>query len=227
LGIGGNFSNIIAADQVIKHDIIVIGASAGGVEALQELVRVIPQNLPAAVFVVVHLAAWAPTLLPLLLSRKGALPAQSPNSDELIQPGRIYVAPPDHHMILEDGRVHLWRGPKENLHRPAINTLFRSAAVEHRQRVVGVILTGLLDDGSAGLWWIKRYGGVTVVQDPAEALYPDMVRSALEYVSVDYVVRLSGMGMLLLELASGTAGPISATSRLEPAAEPIWKPRKQ
>jgi two-component system chemotaxis response regulator CheB len=213
---------------VTPHDIVVIGASAGGIEALRQLLRGIPPDFPAAVLVVVHLRPRGPSSLPSILSHSGSLPAAFASADEPIEPGRIYVAPPDHHMIVEDWRVQLWRGPKENLHRPAINTLFRSAAVSHRARVVGVILSGFLDDGSAGLWWIKRYGGVTVVQDPSEATFPEMAQNAIEYVEIDHVVRLCQMGKLLSDLAAGNAcvAP-EASAGAEANTKSIWKPKEQ
>jgi two-component system chemotaxis response regulator CheB len=187
----------------MKHDIIVVGASAGGVDALTTLARSLPRDLPAAVLVVLHLAPWSRSELPRILDRSGPLPASSAQNDGLVEPGHIYVAPPDYHLLLEDGHTLLWRGPQENRHRPAVNTLFRSAAVSHGPRVTGVILTGALDDGSAGLWWIRRYGGATVVQDPDEAQVPDMPLSALEYVDSAQVARLSEMGALLTALARG------------------------
>jgi two-component system, chemotaxis family, protein-glutamate methylesterase/glutaminase len=196
--------------HVNRHDMIAVGASAGGVPALQRLVSALPADLAASVFVTLHTTPWHKSNLDSILTQAGPLRAVFPSLNEPIVPGRIYVAPPDHHMIVEDSRVQLWRGPKENRHRPSINTMLRSVAVEHRDRAVGVILSGCLDDGSAGLWWIKRYGGVTIVQDPLEAAYPDMVQSAMQYVNVDYVLRLSEIGALLAALAAGGDGPYSA-----------------
>lgn len=179
-----------------SHDIIVIGASAGGVEALRNLVRTLPRNIPAALFVVLHIPVDHPSLLPDILSRAGTLPALHPTDNTAITPGHIYVAPPDHHLIIEIGHVRIVRGPKENRHRPAVDPLFRSAARAYRQRVVGVILSGGLDDGTAGLLAIKRCGGISVVQSPQEALYPQMPQSALHNVQVDYcfpVEKISGL----------------------------------
>lgn len=189
----------------MAQDIIVIGASAGGVEALIELTRWVPTNLPASLFVVQHVASHIRSGLPDILSRSGSLPAAVPRDGEIFQRRRIYVAPADHHMLLEGNRIHLWRGPRENRHRPAINALFRSAAVGYKRRVAGVILSGLLDDGTTGLWWVKHYGGVTVVQDPREAAFPEMVCSAMEHVDVDYRVSVSRMGELFGRLADGPA----------------------
>lgn len=183
------------------HDIIVIGASAGGVEALTRLVPQLPVDLPAAIFVVVHFPAYGTSVLPGILSRQGPLPAIHAEHGAPIEPGRIYVAPPDHHIVLHPGRVHLGRGPRENGHRPAVDPLFRSAAAAYGPRVVGVVLSGTLDDGTAGLQAVKSRGGVAVVQDPADALFAGMPGSALENVSVDHVVPLSGLAGLLASLA--------------------------
>jgi two-component system chemotaxis response regulator CheB len=184
----------------MHHDIVVIGASAGGIDALRTLLSSLPADLPAAVFVVVHMPPEYRSLLPSVFSRSSPLPASYAGMDEHIQHGRIYLPLPDHHLLVEDGRTHNWRGPKENRHRPAINPLFRSAAVSYRNRVVGVVLTGTLDDGAAGLWWIASYGGVTIVQDPAEALFSDMPKNALETVDADHVVRIAEMAPLIERL---------------------------
>jgi two-component system, chemotaxis family, protein-glutamate methylesterase/glutaminase len=186
-----------------SRDIIVVGASTGGVPALQQFVGSLPRDFCASVFVTLHIPSWTKSMLPAILVRSGPLPASTPSQDEPIEPGHIYVAPPDHHLLLEPGRIHLWRGPKENNHRPAINPMFRSAAVAYGERVVGVVLTGSLDDGSAGLWWIKRYGGIAVVQDPLEAMAPSMPVSALQHVQVDYTVNISAMGSVLAKLVNG------------------------
>lgn len=184
------------------HDIIVVGASAGGVEALTTLVRDLPANLPAAVFIVLHIPAQSPSLLPSILSRASQLIAAHPEDGARIEHGRIYVAPPDHHLLLEEGRVRVVRGPKENRHRPAVDPLMRTAARAYGPRVVGVILTGSLDDGTAGLQAVKTRGGVAVAQDPDEALYPSMPRSAMENVAVDYCLPLAEIAPMLVRLAS-------------------------
>lgn len=186
-----------------RHDIIVIGASAGGVEALQRLVQDLPPDIAAAVFIVLHIPPWCPSELPFVLARCTPLLVSHPRNGEPIMPGHIYVAPPDQHMVVEEQQIVLWKGPKENLQRPAINTLFRSAAVAHGERVVGVVLTGALDDGATGLWWIKRYGGMAVVQDPDEAKSPEMPWNALQHAEVDYIAGLAEMGRLLGALADG------------------------
>lgn len=212
------------------HDRIVIGTSAGGVEALLTLAGSLPADLPAAVFVVLHLSADGPTLMPELLTRAGPLPARQAEDGEAIQHGQIYVAPPDHHLLVAPGHVHVVRGPAENGFRPAVDALFRSAAYAYGPRTVGVVLTGMLDDGTAGLMAIKRRGGVAVVQDPADALFPDMPKSALRYVAVDAVRRLDEIPPLLARLAleqvdEKEAVPMSENlerevgiSRMDPAA---------
>jgi two-component system chemotaxis response regulator CheB len=185
------------------HDIIVIGGSAGGVEALQKLVHQFPPHLPAAVFVVLHLSPRSKSFLPEILSRAGKLPARHPENGEPIATGHIYVAPPDHHLVIEREHIHLGLGPKEQHQRPCINVSFRSAALAYGERVAGVVLTGTLDDGTAGLWEIKRRGGVAVVQSPEEALFPSMPLAALREIEVDYTVPIGRMGTLLAQLAEG------------------------
>jgi two-component system, chemotaxis family, protein-glutamate methylesterase/glutaminase len=184
-----------------SHDVIVVGASAGGVEALRALVGKLPRELPAAVLIVLHVAPHHKSVLPHILSSSGPLPAAHPKDKEPLRNGRIYVAPPDRHLVLEDGLVRLSKGPPEGGHRPAVDTLFRTAARYHGARVVGVVLSGALDDGTAGLVSIKQRGGVTVVQDPEEALCADMPRSALENADVDHCLRISDIAALLARLA--------------------------
>ena len=183
-----------------RHDIILIGASTGGVEALRDLVSRLPGDLPAAVFVVVHLPENAPSALPKILDRAGPMRAVHPEDGEEIRAGRIYVAPPNLHLLVESGRVCLGPGPKENRHRPAVDTLFRSAAEAYGRRVVGVVLTGALNDGTDGLVAVKRRGGVAVVQDPKDAMFPSMPESALEYVEADHVVTLDALPPVLTDL---------------------------
>jgi two-component system chemotaxis response regulator CheB len=187
-------------------DIVVIGASAGGIEALQRLSAMLPADFPAAVFVAQHISPSGRSLLPLLLSRAGPLPASSPEDGQLIEPGRIYVAAPDQHMLLRPGKVLMRRGPQENRTRPAVNALFRSAAIAYGGRVIGVVLTGLLDDGTDGLIAIKAAGGVSVVQDPADAAWPSMPQNALKRDHVDHKVALDGLGALLQRLVREPAG---------------------
>ncbi len=203
-----------------KHDMITIGASAGGVEALVKLVGSLPGNLPAAIFLVLHIPAQSPSLLPNILNRAGQLHVLHPVDGQAIQYGHIYVAPPDQHLLVEEGMVRIVRGPKENRHRPAIDPLFRSAARTYGTRVVGVILTGSMDDGTAGLLAIKRRGGKAVVQDPQDALFSSMPRSAIAHVEVDHVMPLSDIGPLLAQLVHDEAAgqrdfPISKDMEME------------
>lgn len=164
------------------RDIIVIGASAGGIEALTGLIAALPVDLPAAVFDVLHVSSHGRSVLPEILNRRGALPAVHPADGEEILPGRIYVAPSDRHLLVKPRKVRIARGPRENGHRPAVDPLFRTAARAYGPRVVGVVLSGSLDDGTGGLLSIVQQGGLALVQNPNEALYPSMPRSALENV---------------------------------------------
>lgn len=188
-----------------KRDIIVIGASAGGVMALKELIATLPADFKAPIFIVQHLSASSPSFLPEILNHAGALKARHPRDGDLIQAGCIYVAPPDHHLLLEADHVVVKKGPKENRFRPSIDALFRSAAYTFGTRVIGVVLTGLLNDGTSGMWSVKRLGGVGIIQEPEDALYPSMPESVLEYVEVDYVVPVARMAGLLVELTQETA----------------------
>jgi two-component system chemotaxis response regulator CheB len=187
------------------RDTIVIGASAGGVQALSALVAGLPADLPAALFIVLHIAADAPSLLPTILARESKLPVAHPRNGERISPGHIYVAPPDHHMLIEGPRVKLVHGPKENLHRPSIDTLFRSAARWAGPRVIGVVLTGARDDGTVGMRAIKQQGGVAIVQDPVEATFPSMPTSVMQNITVDYSLPLLKIAPLLGRLAGQSA----------------------
>ena len=188
------------------RDIIVIGASAGGLNPLRTVVSALPANLPATVFIVRHIGASSGSLLPEILERAGCLKATHACDGEQFKPGHIYCAPPDHHMMIEDQCVRLTRGPKENRSRPAVDPLFRSAALALRTRVVGVILSGALDDGTAGLWSVKYCGGITIVQDPSEAEFPGMPQSALNHVQVDYCLPLPEIAPTLVNLAKDPVG---------------------
>lgn len=204
---------------MLNKDIIVIGTSTGGIEALKVLVGGLPPDLNASLFIVLHMGPNGLGILPEILKRSGPLPASNARQGETIRPGHIYVAPPDHHLLVEStGDVRLGRGPKENRFRPAVDPLFRSAAYAFGPRVVGVVLTGFLDDGTAGLWSIKERGGTAVVQNPEEALAPSMPRSALQHVSVDHCVCLGDMAPLLVELARTPVmekRALAVTKRLE------------
>jgi two-component system chemotaxis response regulator CheB len=182
------------------RDVVVVGASAGGIEALRELVRNLPADFSAAILLVVHIPTDAPSLLPRILGRSGPLPAAHARDGEPIVPGRIYVAPPNHHLLVKPGAAWVIYGPKENGHRPAIDPLFRTAARAYADRVIGVVLSGNLNDGSHGLRHVKRRGGVAVVQDPDDALYPGMPASAIEHAPIDHVFPIAAMGDLLTRL---------------------------
>ena len=181
--------------------IIVIGTSEGGVEALRFMAAALPADLAAALFVVLHIGARKSELAR-LLNHNTRIPAIHPRDGDLIQAGHIYVGVPDHHLVIDPGRIRLTKGPSENWTRPAIDPLFRSAANAYGADVIGVVLTGGLNDGTAGLYEIKRRGGVTVVQDPADAISPSMPRSALAHVEVDYCLPLAEIPALLVELVA-------------------------
>jgi two-component system chemotaxis response regulator CheB len=200
------------------RNIIAIGTSAGGFAAIQTLVSTLPKDLAAAVFITVHLASRSEGALPEILNRLGTLPASTPWEEEPIRMGQIYVAPPDYHLLLTPESVHLGHGPKENLQRPCINTMLRSAAHAHGERVVGVLLTGMLDDGAAGLWEVQQQGGVTAVQDPEEADYRSMPESAIRGLNVQYIVRLAEMASLFKRLTVGDSQR-TASSQNETIAE--------
>ena len=183
-----------------RRDIIVIGGSAGALEVLPTLVAKLPHDLQAAVFIVLHISPARESLLPHILTRAGRMPASQPADHERIKYGQIYVAPPDQHLILENRHISLVHGPKENRSRPAIDPLFRSAAVNYGPRVIGVLLSGSLDDGTAGLRAIKQRGGITIVQDPADAIYQGMPESAIYNNSVDHIVKADAIASLLRQL---------------------------
>lgn len=192
--------------QLVAPDIIVVGASAGGVSAVETLINSLPRDLNAAVFVVIHVMATAESMLPRIFSRNGNIPVLQAGNNMKIEHGTVYVAPPDFHLILDPDHMQLWRGPRESNHRPAINALFRSASSSFGKRVIGIVMTGMLDDGSAGLWWIKKNGGIAIVQDPKTAAFPEMPNSALSYVAADYVLRVEEMGPLLSKLTHTEGG---------------------
>jgi two-component system chemotaxis response regulator CheB len=177
--------------------VVAVGASAGGVEALRALVGGLPPDYPGAVLVVLHVPRDAPSALPGILSRSGSLPAVAATDGEALTTGRIYVAPNDHHLLVLDGHVRLTRGAAENGHRPAIDPLFRSVARAFGRRAIGVVLSGSRDDGAAGLATIAARGGATLVQDPADALYPWMPRAAIAHVQPDTIAPAAKLGGLL------------------------------
>jgi len=197
----------------MNRDVIAIAGSAGALEVLLELAGALPADFPAAIFVTLHTAPNRPSLLPALLSGRGRLPAHHPVHDERVVPGHIYVAPPDNHLVLRSGAVEVVRGPKENGHRPAADVLFRSASTAYGPRVVGVVLSGYLDCGTAGMMSIKARGGVGVAQDPGTALVPEMPRSVIERVQVDHVATPAQLPRLLATLAAQPAGEVREPGR--------------
>jgi two-component system, chemotaxis family, protein-glutamate methylesterase/glutaminase len=202
-----------------KRDLVVIGASAGGVETLKRVVSGLPGDLPAAVCIVLHIAPGSPSALARILERAGQLPCRAASDGEPLRPGQILVAPPDHHLVVEDGRARLTVGPRENGHRPAVDVLFRSAAAARHTRVIGVVLSGTRDDGAAGLAVIKSSGGAAIVQDPEEALYPGMPSNALAHVTVDAVVPSERIAQTISSMVNGQELPDT-----QPPAQPGWNP---
>jgi two-component system, chemotaxis family, protein-glutamate methylesterase/glutaminase len=186
--------------MMTHRDIVVIGASVGGLEALKILIAGLPADFPAAVLVVVHTSPHSPNYTHTILARSGTLPVTNAEDGEALIPSHIYVAPPDRHLLLGSGAIRVTRGPKENRSRPAVDALFRSAAQNFGPRVIGIVLTGNLDDGTAGLWAIKDCGGTALVQAPNDAEYPSMPESALKHVAVDYTLPVADMPRLLVEL---------------------------
>jgi len=184
--------------------VVVLGASAGGVESMREVVESLPKGFPAAVFAVLHIPPYQESRLPQILARCGQLPTSHPEDGAKIRGGNIYVAPPDHHLLIDGDSVSVKRGPKENRFRPSIDALFRSAAYTFGSRAIGVVLSGALDDGTSGLWTIKRLGGVAIVQQPRDARFESMPLSALENVKVDHTLRADRIGPLITGIVQQT-----------------------
>jgi two-component system chemotaxis response regulator CheB len=203
----------------MPHQCIVVGASAGGFQVLVDIVSQFPADLSVPVFVVMHVPAYEPSHLPHILSNNGPLQAVHPDDGTKIRAGFIYVAPPDHHLLIDNGSVVVKRGPKENGFRPSIDALFRSAAYSYGPGAIGVVLSGALHDGTSGLWSIKRLGGIAIVQDPYEAEYASMPRSALEYVEADYKVRSREIAPLLARLTQEQPSREADTSDIEKGLE--------
>jgi len=187
------------------RDVVVIGGSAGAIESLSALVSHLPAQVDAAIFVTIHTLPVADGLLPKILSRHGPLGAAVAVEGEPILCGRVYVAPPDLHLLIEPGRVMLSGGPKENGHRPAIDALFCSAARSYQDRVIGVVLSGTLDDGSVGLRVIREHGGTAIVQDPEEALFPQMPRNAIEIGHPQHVASVADIARLIVSHTGATS----------------------
>ena len=197
----------------MSRDIVVVGGSAGGLEPLRALVGALPSDLAAAVFVVVHGSRDTPGFLPQILRRAGPLPAKHAVDGAVIEHGRIYVAPPDHHLLLEDGRMRVTSGPRENGFRPAVDPLFRTAAHSCGSRVIGVVLSGGLDDGTYGLSVIKQQGGLALVQDVKEAAVPSMPASAIRAVAVDHVLGAVALGELIGRVAQDRVPEVVPTTK--------------
>jgi two-component system, chemotaxis family, protein-glutamate methylesterase/glutaminase len=189
---------------MITRDVIVIGASAGGLRAVGHIAHLLPGTLTACVLVVLHISTASRGMVAAVLSRRTSLPVKQAEHGDQPLPGKIYVAPADHHLVLGASGLELNQEPKENRARPAIDALFRSAALRYGQRVIGVVLTGFLQDGTAGLAAIKRAGGVAIVQDPVDAEFPGMPASAMAGAPIDYCAPLSEIPALLADLASGS-----------------------
>jgi two-component system, chemotaxis family, protein-glutamate methylesterase/glutaminase len=202
-----------------NRDIVVIGGSAGALEAVREVLKRLPGSLPAAVCIVIHSSADGPNLLPQVLGRVSSLPVRFAGHDEPVERGRVYVAPPDQHLLLANGRFHVVRGPRENGFRPAVDPLFRSAARVGGPRVTAVILSGALNDGTYGCMLVKQAGGQVIVQDPNEALVPSMPLSVVRNVEVDRVLPATEIGPLLERLVRQEAGTASMSpiEKEEPA----------
>jgi two-component system, chemotaxis family, protein-glutamate methylesterase/glutaminase len=208
-------------ESVQCRDLVVIGASAGGLEVLRRVVSELPVDLNASVCVVLHIAPGSPSALAPILDRAGPLPCRAAADGDPLRSGQILVAPPDRHVVVEDGRVRLTPGPRENGHRPAVNPLFRSAARARGRRVIGVVLSGTQDDGAAGLAVIKACGGGTIVQDPMEAMYAGMPANAIAHVAVDAVAPLSLIAGTIASMVNGGALPVGTNPDGDPFPVPV------
>jgi two-component system, chemotaxis family, protein-glutamate methylesterase/glutaminase len=193
-----------------KRNIVVIGASAGGFDAIKELVAALPRDLDAAVFIVWHMSPELKAILPHVLNRNSRLPVSNAYDKCPIKKGHIYIAVPDHHLLISEREMYVTKGPKENHFRPAVDPLFRSAALAFGSCVIGIILSGALDDGAAGLKFIKANGGVTIVQDPSTAEVPSMPENAIRAAKPDHIIPVSAMAALLRRITEETLFTLNA-----------------
>lgn len=194
-----------------KRDMVVIGGSAGALGPLKQIVAELPADLAAALFIAIHIPMDMPSMLPDILARAGKLSAKHPSDGEKIEHGHIYVAPPDRHLTVRQGHVEIQKGPRENRHRPAIDPLFRTAARAYGSRVIGVILSGYLDDGSAGLLAVRMRGGVSIVQDPREAQADQMPRQAIRYAGAEQVLPAAEIAAAIVSLTNENISSESKT----------------
>lgn len=201
-----------------NRDIIVIGGSSGATAPLKQILAGLHPDLPAAVFIVLHIPAHGIGILSTVAAAAGPLPVHQAVDGMIFERGHVYLGAPDRHLLLSGNQIRLGRGPRENMVRPAIDALFRSAALHHGPRVIGVILSGLLSDGASGLNAIKRCGGMSLVQDPSEAVATEMPERALEATIADLCVPAARLGDVLSDLAREAPGaplPIAPDIRLE------------
>lgn len=184
-----------------RRDLVVVGGSAGAIQALRTMLGGLPAHYQGTILIVVHTAADSPAMLDTILSKVTSLPCRYATDGEYLESGRIYLARPDRHLTVEDNRVRVAFGPKQNWHRPAINPLFVSAAQAHGRRVCGIVLSGMLDDGTIGLMAIQEAGGVAIVQSPQDALFPAMPQNALQFLEADYIAPVAEIPDILMALA--------------------------
>jgi two-component system chemotaxis response regulator CheB len=189
------------------RDIIAIGGSTGAVQAVKQLCMALPGDFPAAIFIVIHVGASSNNILADIVGEKAEFPVRTAAEGEVVEQGSVYVAPADRHLLVVDGIIRLGNGPRENMSRPAIDPLLRSVGLCYGTRAIGVVLTGMLNDGTAGLADLKRCGGTTIVQNPVDAVAPDMPLGALKGSQVDYRAPLSDIGHLLVTLVGQEADP--------------------
>lgn len=188
-----------APDRPRGQAVVIAGASAGGVEALVQLVSTLPADFPHAMLIVLHVSPTGTSVLPAILARACRLPVCAPADGEALQPGHVYVARPDSHLVVEGSHLRLSHAPRENGHRPAIDATMRTAAKAYAGATIGIVLSGARDDGTAGLMAIKASGGIAIVQDPDEAMYPAMPLSAMAHVEPDAVLPVATMACWILE----------------------------